>query len=235
MKNISFPLRALGLTGLALASALGGVAVATPTQPDTAPRPMTRVYSSKVPTALFNVSEDSEDLYDQAFAANWSRAGNALAKISRDDAVLRKTQPTLGQRSASVAALAVSVKRDIAAKDRPAALRDINQMTRLSIEMSAAYAAPIPVEVSLLDYYGRELQVWAIAGNKTQLQQTLSALQTTWQKVRPQVVARRGGAKAAQSFDAMVARARAAQSPNGVVKVAAPLLEAVDRLENVFA
>ena len=133
-----------------------------------------------------------------------------------------------------VAALAVAVKRDINARDHSAALREINQMTRLTIEMSAAYAQPIPVEVSLLDYFGRELQVWAIAGDKAHLNSTLNALDATWNKVRPQVVARKGGAKAAQSFDAMVTRAKAAQSPNGVVQVAAPLLEEVDRLENVF-
>ncbi len=226
--------RALTLTGLALISTVGGVALAAPTQPDTTPRPMTRVYQSPVPKSLFNVSEDSEDLYDQAYAANWNEASTALAKISGDNATLRKTEPSLGKRSAGVATLAVAVKRDIAAKDRPAALRDINQMTRLTIEMGAAYAAPIPVEVSLLDYYGRELQVWAIAGNKAQLQSTLSALQTTWQRVRPQVVARPNGAQAARSFDAMVSRAKSAHSPAGVSQVAAPLLEEVDRLENVF-
>ncbi len=226
--------RALALTGLTLISTLGGIALAAPTAPDNTPRPMTRIYKTQVPKSLFNVGEDSEDLYDQAFAPNWTKASAALAKISRDNAILLKTEPALKKRSAGVAALAVAVKRDIAAKDRPAALRDINQMTRLTIEMGAAYAGPIPVEVSLLDYYGRELQLWAVAGNKAQLQHTLSALQTTWQRVRPQVVARPNGAKVARSFDAMVARAKAAQSPASVSKVAAPLLEEVDRLENVF-
>ena len=222
------------LRALVLTAVFGATVHAAPARPDTTPRPMSRVYQFKMPTALFNVSEDSEDLYDQAFAANWSQASSALAKISRDDAILLKTEPSLKKRSAGVAALAVAVKRDIAAKDRPAALRDINQMTRLTIEMGAAYAAPIPVEVSLLDYYGRELQVWAVAGDKAHLQSTLGALQTTWRKVRPQVVARKGGTKAARSFDATVARAKSAQSPASTMKVAAPLLEEVDRLENVF-
>ena len=226
--------RALALTGLTLVSTLGGLALAAPTQPDNTPRPMTRVYTSPVPKSLFNVSEDSEDLYDQAYASNWTKSRAALAKISGDNATLRKTEPSLGKRSDGVAALSVAVKRDIAAKDRPAALRDINQMTRLTIEMGAAYAAPIPVEVSLLDYYGRELQVWAIAGDHTKLQSTLGALDATWQRVRPQVVARPKGAQAARSFDATVARAKSANSPAGVTQVAAPLLEEVDRLENVF-
>ena len=224
-------------SGLMFVSTLGvtlGVAFAAPAQPNSKPRPMTRVYKSKVPTALFNVSEDSEDLYDQAFASNWSKSDSALAKISRDITVLLQTQPSLKKRSAGVAALAVAVKRDINAKNRPAALRDINQMTRLTIEMSAAYDEPIPVEVSLLDYYGRELQVWAVAGDKAHLNSTLGALDATWQKVRPQVVARRGGTKAAQSFDATVARAKSAKSASATLQVAAPLLEEVDRLENVF-
>ena len=227
--------RALALTGLTLVSTLGGIALAAPTAPNSAPRPMTPTYKTSVPKSLFNVSEDSEDLYDQAFASNWTKASAALSKISGDNATLRKTEPSLGKRSDGVAALSVAVKRDIAAKDRPAALRDINQMTRLTIEMGAAYAAPIPVEVSLLDYYGRELQVWAIAGDKTQMQHTVSAMSATWQKVRPQIVARPKGAQAARSFDATVARAQSAQSPAALSKVAAPLLDEVDKLENVFA
>ena len=232
MKKLILP--PLTLTALALASICSHVALAAPARPNTAPRPMAPVYKFQQPKALFNVSEDSEDLYDQAFASNWTKASAALAVISRDDAVLIKTQPSLKKRSDGVAALTVAVKRDIAAKDRAAALRDINQMTRLTIEMGAAYSAPIPVEVSLLDYYGRELQVWAIAGDKAHLQSTLGALQTTWRKVRPQVVARRGGDKAARSFDAMVGRAKSAQFPANVAKVAALLLEEVDLLENVF-
>ena len=227
--------RALALTGLTLVSTLGGIALAAPTQPNNTPRPMTRVYTSQVPKSLFNVSEDSEDLYDQAYASNWTKSRAALAKISGDNATLLKTEPSLGKRSDGVAALSVAVKRDIAAKDRPAALRDINQMTRLTIEMGAAYAAPIPVEVSLLDYYGRELQVWAIAGDKAHLNSTLGALDATWQRARPQVVARPRGIKAAQSFDATVARAKSAKSASATLQVAAPLLEEVDRLENVFA
>lgn len=235
MKNtFKFPLRAHALTGLTLVSMLGTVAFAAPMQLSNTPRPMTRAYQTKVPKSLFNVSEDSEDLYDQAYASNWNKASAALAKISRDTATLQKTQPSLGKRSDGVAALTGAVKRQIAARDRPAALRDINQMTRLTIEMGAAYAAPIPVEVSLLDYYGRELQVWAVAGDKAHLQSTLGAMQMTWQRVRPQVVARPGGARAAHSFDAIVARAKAAQSAAGTMQVAAPLLEEVDRLENVF-
>lgn len=227
-------LRALALSGLAVASTSLSVAQAAPAQPDNNVRLMSHVYKSHVPKALFNVSEDSEGLYDQAFGTNWKKAHAALAKISRDDATLLKTEAALKKRSTGVAAVAVAVKRDIAAKDRPAALRDINQMTRLTIEMSAAYAAPIPVKVSLPDYYGRELQVWAIAGDHAQLQHTLSALQTTWQRVRPQAVARPDGAQAAHSFDAMVSRAKSAHSAVGVAKVAALLLEEVDRLENVF-
>ena len=227
--------RTLLLTGLTLVSTLSGIAFAAPTQPIATPRPMTHVYQTQVPKSLFNVSEDSEDLYDQAFASNWSKSDSALTKISRDTAVLLKTEPSIKKRSAGVAALAVAVKRDINAKDRPAALRDINQMTRLTIEMGAAYSAPIPVEVGLLDYYGRELQVWAVAGDKAHLNSTLGALQATWQRVRPQVVARKGGTKAAHSFDATVARAKSASSPAGTMKVAAPLLDEVDHLENVFA
>ena len=226
-------LNALALSALAFASCSVNVAQAVP--PDNTVRPMSHAYAGHVPAALFDVSEDSEDLYDQAFAANWKKASAALAKISRDDARLLRTQPSLHARSARIGALITAVKRQIAAQDRPAALRDINQMTRLTIEMSAAYTEPIPVAVSLLDFYGRELQLWAIADNSAHLKSTLSALQTTWQSVRPQVVARPHGANAARAFDAMVARAHAAQTPAKIAKVAPPLLEEVDRLENVFS
>ena len=236
MKN--FKSRGLALTGLAVATMLcsGGAFAAPASQSSIASiRVMSQTQKGKVPHALFDVSEDSEDLYDQAYAANWSRANTAVTKIGRDAAMLTRTQPQLGARAARLQSLVIAAKRQIAAKDRPAALRDINQMTRLTIEMGAAYPQPIPTPVSLLDYYGRELQVWSIAGDKARLRSTLSALEATWKSVRPQVVARRGGANAARRFDALVSRARAAKTPGAVLPVAAPILDEVDKLENVFA
>ena len=232
MKN--FKLRGLALSGLALTLCAGG-AFAAP-QTGIAPiRVMSQTQKGKLPTPLFDVSEDSEDLYDQAYAANWTKARTATVKIERDAATLARTQPQLGARAARLQSLVTAVKRQIAAKDRPAALHDINQMTRLTIEMGAAYPQPIPTPVSLLDYYGRELQVWSVAGDKARLRSTVSALEATWQSVRPQVVARKGGASAARRFDALVSRAKAAKTTGAVLPVAAPILDEVDKLENVFA
>jgi len=89
------------------------------------------------------------------------------------------------------------------------------------------------VEVTLLDYYGRELNLWAAEGNTARLNEARSKLRETWDAVRPEVAAKGGATEAAQ-FDALVAKLARATLPKDFTAAAGPILDSVDALENVF-
>jgi len=68
------------------------------------------------------------------------------------------------------------------------------------------YKLSVPVEVTKLDYYGRELEVWAQAQDANKLQATARDMRRTWDSLRPSIET--PSAAEAKKFDALVARVR---------------------------
>lgn len=90
-----------------------------------------------------------------------------------------------------------------------------------------------PSAVPLLDYYGRELEIWSARGNKAKLSSTVGELKRTWEGLRPKAVANGGGAVAAKT-DSLVTLIVAAKTPAEHARLAKPFLDVVDELEKVF-
>src|SRR3979409_1642457 len=99
-------------------------------------------------------------------------------------------------------------------------------------DMPAAYKLGVPVEVTKLDYYGRELEVWAQAQDANKLQATAREMRRTWNSLRPSVEAHK--AAEARKFDALVAQVESAKTSADYARVATPVLNEVDNLEKLF-
>ncbi|MEA5554728.1 hypothetical protein VB713_27760 [Anabaena cylindrica UHCC 0172] len=106
-------------------------------------------------------------------------------------------------------------------------------MTLLAANITKEFEPKVPVEVTLLDYYGRELEIWSATGNTSQLKKTASEMRRTWNAVRPSILAR-GGTAQVQKFDGLVASVEAAKSSKDYGRLATPVLDEVDNLEKVF-
>jgi hypothetical protein len=98
--------------------------------------------------------------------------------------------------------------------------------------MTAAYKVIVPIEVVMLDYYGRELEIWVEAKDAGKLQATASEMRKTWNAVRPSIEAKNPAV--AKKFEGLVAQVEAAKAPADYAKVAKPVLDEVDNLEKVF-
>jgi hypothetical protein len=112
-------------------------------------------------------------------------------------------------------------------------MHSANEMTSVAAELSRQFKPQVPVEVTLLDYQGRELELWAEEGNLGQLREARARLQEVWTAVRPAVVSK-GGTTEAQQFDALVSQLTLAKTPKDFAAAATPILNSVDSLENVF-
>src|SRR5882762_8088011 len=170
--------------------------------PPTASSAVTKTES--VPTSLANAGEYGENVYDYAKANDWKNSNIKVAALK--DAV-KKVRTDVKNQSAAVDSLdtkAAALDRAVTAKDRQAAMREANQVTIEVADMSAAYKLTVPVEVTKLDYYGRELEVWAQAQDANKLQATARDMRRTWNSLRPSVEARK--ATEAKKFDALVAQ-----------------------------
>ena len=187
---------------------------------------------ASVPTSLSNAGEYGENIYDYAKANDWKNAGAKLAVLK--DAVKQVHTEVMNQ-GAAVLQLdthLAAVDRAVTAKDRQATMREANQVTLGVANMTSAYKLSVPVEVTKLDYHGRELEVWAQAQDANRLQTTAREMRQTWDSLRPTITAK--STTEAKKFDAMVAQVESAKKPADYARVATPVLNEVDNLEKLF-
>jgi|GEM_PF-2301478 len=180
------------------------------------------------PSNVGDPGELSENIYDAAKARDWT---TATAKLDSLRMMLTSSPAAGGEGTqARVQRLADAV----AARDRTKAMEAGNALTRDFAPATAA-ASNTPVEVVMLDYFGRELEIGAAEGEAgmDRLRRAGTEIRSTWDAVRPRVV-ERGGDEVARSFDALVQRVEQARTPGEHGAVATPLLDEVDRLEAVF-
>ena len=210
------------------ARAPGNAVTATPSPaPDTA-----RTAANTVPASVEAIGHHAENIYDMAKLGDWARARAATDSLrAAIDALPAPATADAGREAVSTTF--GELDRAVARKDRTAALRASNRLTELGAHLSAAYQPQVPSEVTLLDYYGRELEIWAAAGDRAKLRETASAMRRTWDALRPRLDARGGSAEAAH-FEALVAQVEAAATPRDYARLATPVLDAVDSLEQVF-
>jgi hypothetical protein len=188
--------------------------------------------TENVPASLANAGEYGENIYDYAKANDWKNTDAKLAVLK--DAI-KQVRAEVKNQSAAVDRLDANVAaldRAVAAKDRQATTGEANQVTLSVANMTTAYKLSVPVEVTKLDYYGRELEVWAQAKDANKLQATARELRQTWDSLRPTIAAKR--ATEAKKFEALVARVEAAKTPADYARVATPVLNEVDNLEKLF-
>ena len=188
--------------------------------------------TESVPAALMDAGEYGENIYDHAKANDWNKAD---AKIAALKEAAKKVRADGKNQRAGVDRLEADVAvldRAVTEKNRQAAMLAANQITRDVAEMTRAYKVIVPVEVVLLDYYGRELEIWAEAIDTSKLQATGREMRKTWDAVRPSIEAKNPAV--AKKFEGLVAQVEAAKAPADYAKVAKPVLDEVDNLEKVF-
>jgi hypothetical protein len=185
-----------------------------------------------VPTSLSDAGEYGENIYDYAKARDWK---NAEARLGTLKETIKNVRADVKSQGAAVARLdgnVAALDRAVSSKDRQVTMREANQVTLEVANMTTNYKLSVPVEVTKLDYYGRELEVWAQAKDANKLQATAREMRGTWDALRPSIEAR--SATEAKKFDALVAQVEGAQTPAAYARVATPVLNEVDNLEKLF-
>lgn len=183
--------------------------------------------------AVAAVGTYGEDLYDEAKAGNWTKASAWMDSLDRAAKVLPKNDPRFSAEASRLAPVIDSVRQAVSQKQRAAAMKAANRVTFLSARMTDAFQPVTPVQVLLLDYYGRELEIWAAEQKSAKLAQVSVDIQDTWKALRPSVE-KHQGTVAAKQTDSLVAQIRAAKTPSQYGKLAKPFLAEVDELEKVF-
>lgn len=197
-----------------------------------ATQPASSQQSATPPKALEDAGEYSENVYDMVKVNDWENASAKLALLKGSISRLAPEKQSADAHAALESSLAI-LNNAVSVKDRKIAMREANQITLHVAELHAPYKMDVPVEITKLDYYGRELEVWAAENNTRKLQNTVVSMRKTWDAVRPAVETRNGKAEAAE-FSVLLGKLESSKSPKAYQQLAGPVLDQVDKLEKVF-
>lgn len=175
----------------------------------------------------------SENLYDRAAANDWSGAASDLESLRGS---LTRLRSAFGENRHLATALdqTEEIGTAVTARNARDLARLANAVTRDVALLSAQTNPPVPVEVTLLDYYGREIEIWSTAGDIGRLRDTQAGTRATWRRLEPKLAAQ-GTAVERQRFGALVTRLDAARTIDDFRILATPILDEVDNLEKAFA
>ena len=177
------------------------------------------------------LGHNAENAYDYVKAGDWTKARASVDSLSAAARGAQAKEIFGHERdlSESLARLDTAVTQ----RSRAQGLREANMLTQLGALLAAANDPPVPAAVTMLDFYGRELEIGAETKDAAKLSNAASAIRNIWDQQRPIVVARGGTAEAAR-FDSVVANVSAARTPAQYAGTVTPLLDEVDALEAVF-
>ena len=188
--------------------------------------------ANRPPSALVQIGESAEELFDAARTSKWNHAAASVATLKESVSVLSVSalKPDLvGQLQSRIRELDGGVK----ARRRVQSMDFANSITRLAAELSAPYQVEIPYKIVLLDYYGRQIELGIAASRPSTLKQATADLRQTWNSVERDIL-RRGHVDDARRFTDIVVQLEGAKRPADFVAPVRAELAAVDRLEKIF-
>lgn len=186
--------------------------------------------ATSVPPSVVAIGHHAENAYDMAKTAEWPLAQAAVDTLRSALSSHPAGDPLMPEAMRALD----SLSRAVTARDQAAAAVWANRLTDFGARMSAAYGPPIPVAVTLLDYYGRELEIWSARGDANRLEEVRAAIDSTWKGLQPEVE-QRGGKVESAGFARLVDRLGRARSAADFAALATPILDDVDKLEAVFS
>jgi hypothetical protein len=123
--------------------------------------------------------------------------------------------------------------RAVRARRAIASLDDANAATKLAAEIADQYQTRVPFEISMLAFYGRQLELGVSSRRSSVLKNAAVDLRSTWYRIEPTVL-RRGDIADARSLTDIVVQLDAARRPADFDEVATAELAIASRLREVF-
>ncbi len=188
--------------------------------------------ADRPPRALIDMGNAAANLFDAARDARWDEATDQLQAIQTnlDDLPSSLSPPDLWKSLRRRAReLAVNVRR----RDKGRTMESANAITRLAADLSRTFDATVPIQIPLLAYFGRQLEVGVVRHDAGQLRRAKSDLVQTWNTLRPQLE-QHGNVDDVRRLTDVVVSLEGTQTPADIERLSRTELEDVERLRSTF-
>ncbi|MGA7936817.1 MAG: hypothetical protein WCA35_24890 [Kovacikia sp.] len=182
---------------------------------------------------LNQIANGAKTIYNLVKADNWAEANTQLASLQETMLRLKANNRVSKADFAHLNALIMALKGSVSARHHQA-MYDTNQLAMTAVQLAKQSNPQIQVEVAMLDYYGRELEIWSERGNTAKLKTVADRINQTWSSLRPEIQTLHVPAQVQQFDDTLVALVQTATSPTEYRLLATPLLVEVNNLQRLF-
>jgi hypothetical protein len=226
----------ISLCGAGSDACSGSKPADTPAQ---SPAPAPQVSQAPIPAAeappeaLGEVGDAAGGLFEAARAKDWGSATMSLQAL-RDAARRLPLNLPKADLIAQMQSRIEDLRLTVDAHQQGQTMDDANALTRLAGELSSMYQTPIPYDVLLLAYYGRQLEIGIVTGDQAALSRSSADLQQAWNRIEP-TIEQRGHVDEARHFTDVVVQLQGARTPSAFAAPVRAELDAVDGLEKLFA
>jgi len=182
---------------------------------------------------LYHIADSAKSIYSLVKAGQWSEARERLSSLQTLAQSLQVNPAFTRQEIAKLNSWIIPLQNLIAVK-QPLAMDMANQLAMVTAQLTIQPNSRLPIEVSMLDYYGRELEIWSTRGNPVKLQAIANKITQIWHDLRPAMQAERISIQVQPLEDTLVALLDEANSPAEYKLLSGPLLAEVNQLQAVF-
>ncbi len=182
---------------------------------------------------LHHMANSAKSVYSLAKAGQWSAARKQLSSLQTIARSLPINPTFTRQEIAKLNSWIVPLENLIAVK-QPLAMDIANQLAMVASQLAIQPNSRLPIEVVMLDYYGRELEIWSTRGNPVKLKTVANKITKIWHDLRPAMQAERSSIQVQPLEDTLVALLDEAISPAEYQLLSAPLLAEVNQLQAMF-
>lgn len=140
-----------------------------------------------VPQSVVALHDRGLSIYNSAQQGQWSSASACVPALRQ---AVRELPVEREYVAASVPELNRTINNlnaAISVQDPMATMMYANNITMISARLSVPYSPVLPVELKMMEYYSRELEVWSGVGNMTRLQSISRDMRQSWDSVKPMI------------------------------------------------
>ncbi|PSM50388.1 hypothetical protein C7Y66_04350 [Chroococcidiopsis sp. CCALA 051] len=182
---------------------------------------------------LNKINDYATSIYNIIKLQKWREAELYLALLQNTFQQLKNEMKISNAELAQLYSNITALRSSVAAKNHQA-MCDANQMTLITAKLAKHFDPQIPIEVAMLDYYGRELEIWTATENTTKLRAVSGKIRQTWEALRPSIHSHSGSTQLENFEDTLIALVEKASSPTEYSLLATPILGEVKNLRRFF-
>ena len=183
---------------------------------------------------LDSLSGTAEEVFSLALTGKMERVGKKLDLLRRNlvafDYIQDETSSILLPR---LGRTITDLENAIAAKDRLETMRYSNRITLIAATVAVPFKPSLPTEVSLLDYNGRELEIWSEVKKTDKLSSIVIRMHLAWQTLMPKLI-EQNGIKELRRFSDIMGHLEQARVPEEYGRLSRQVLAETDIMKSIF-